>query len=789
MYKFTNTQLFEVIKTYIRTLYQKPRVCSVGYTPVSLTRIEMPPNVNTRLPLSIMVDSYSMKLLMLEITSLMVGETDLSGDTISNEMCTKPNNSTGKTMTTYIEEHCGRVEELETVLDHLMTEVHPEVEPSVEAEAHDGRSGLVEAIAEAAETAAEVPTYRSMYANMQKLKSSDTSAAPNRTNIWTAFTDEEHYGTIITDRTIYNGIDDPPPRQDKSADKIFITNLGVHTMTIWNTLDALYNLFQFHHCDLNPDNIETPGSNLSAKLSGLESITFTLQVDSTALPKPVEVSGIVYAKNMVARIMPIHKISSERTYITKTVTEIANQNIPITISRLQGAATKISQALAVLNESVSTVQYRMSMPGVPESAEVAELKKKGERMTEFQEVWKNLLETLRKEKKEKKKKKQSNDKQHVDQSITRITNNPTPIKPVKALLDEPLAVLDQVADEWFTEYAEHMKFSSEPQSSNGFEKVNLLLNILRKLHPQLRVEFVDIVKKLLDAEEKDRAAAAAAAPDAAAGAGAGTAEEERIISEIRSKESGAQKVLDDGAAMIQKHIRGRLARAEYKKLQKANENQFSIKLISPVPISEEDKGLNKYTIVCTAYAGGKRDEYDITFHGVGGKRPSITRVKKRSYSAPREESHGIEIQYGSEIQTDMDNKKLKELDALFLSLPETETKEEEAEEEEVATVLQKRDRDNMVRNPLLGLSPTGQRVQREAWRAAEEGQRAKEREEEEEDRARTAAQTRKQDIDKFAQNAKHVSVEEAEREARIKERAARELLDDGHITREQYAQM
>jgi len=47
------------------------------------------------------------------------------------------------------------------------------------------------------------------------------------------------------------------------------------------------------------------------------------------------------------------------------------------------------------------------------------------------------------------------------------------------------------------------------------------------------------------------------------------AEEERIISEIRSKESGAQKVLDDGAAMIQKHIRGRLARAEYKKLQKA----------------------------------------------------------------------------------------------------------------------------------------------------------------------------------------------------------------------------
>merc|ERR1712153_55418 len=51
------------------------------------------------------------------------------------------------------------------------------------------------------------------------------------------------------------------------------------------------------------------------------------------------------------------------------------------------------------------------------------------------------------------------------------------------------------------------------------------------------------------------------------------AEEERIISDIQARENAAKKVLDDAAAMVQKHMRGFLARREFKKLLKASKKK------------------------------------------------------------------------------------------------------------------------------------------------------------------------------------------------------------------------
>jgi hypothetical protein len=51
------------------------------------------------------------------------------------------------------------------------------------------------------------------------------------------------------------------------------------------------------------------------------------------------------------------------------------------------------------------------------------------------------------------------------------------------------------------------------------------------------------------------------------------AEEDRIINEIQARENAAKKVLDDAAAMVQKHIRGFLSRREFKKLLKASKKK------------------------------------------------------------------------------------------------------------------------------------------------------------------------------------------------------------------------
>lgn len=51
------------------------------------------------------------------------------------------------------------------------------------------------------------------------------------------------------------------------------------------------------------------------------------------------------------------------------------------------------------------------------------------------------------------------------------------------------------------------------------------------------------------------------------------AEEERIISDIQARENAAKKVLDDAAAMVQKHMRGFLARREFKKLLKSSKKK------------------------------------------------------------------------------------------------------------------------------------------------------------------------------------------------------------------------